>query len=157
MKCKLERSRTLGAVVVAWVTTSLLLAAGCASTLPSLTLGDMLDKGAIKASRADILKFQQVGGPPQVLTSPAGGQVNIRYKEDGSFDGTVQFGAASSRSTGRWTLDDNGRFCVDEKLLDWNKQVFKCYFMYHLGDQVLVIQSMTEDRLAPVTRYPRAK
>lgn len=155
MKRQREQRRIWAAVTV--VTTSLLWVAGCASTPPAPTLGDMLDKGATRATRADMLTFLQLGGPPKVLTSPAGGRTSISYKADGTFDGTVQFGTASSRSTGRWTVEDNGRFCVDEKLLDWNKQAFKCYFMYHLNDQVLVIESMTENRLAPVTRYPRAQ
>ena len=65
--------------------------------------------------------------------------------------------ANTSRSTGKWTLDDNARFCMDEKLVDWNRQVFKCYFYYKLDNQILTIQSLTEDRSAPTTSYPVPK
>src|SRR5471030_1071823 len=86
------------------------------------TVGELLDAGATKATKDQMVAAvagTKITGP----TSSGKADINIDFKADGTFSGYVtsrQAGVGTSGSVGKWTVDANGKLCMDEYLSAWN-------------------------------------
>lgn len=151
MKLKLPKLRTVPCIAV-------LALLGCATpNTPGSTLGEWLDKGARRASKAELLP--RFVGKRLPMVTPAGLKSDLAYKADGTFEGTMQLlkgpnSGATSRNVGTWTMDDSGKFCMNEDLIDWKRKVSKCYFIY-LADDQIVVSTSDADRNADVAIVPK--
>src|SRR5450432_920164 len=84
---------------------------GSAAVFAQSTVGDLLDAGAVKLSKADVLATiigANVSGP-----TPVGGFNQTDFKSDGTYTGTYQGSPGAGRGQsggyfGKWTVDDGG-------------------------------------------------
>lgn len=133
--------RLASTAIVPAIAAALLSACATPEPYTGPTLADVMAKQARKAGRADIDAVLGKKLPPSI--TPNGMKADMMYKSDGSFEGTLQVlrgpnAGASTRSNGKWTMDDSGRFCMTENLVDWNKVVSKCMDVYVAGNELWV-------------------
>ena len=127
--------------------TSLILTA-CATQPTGPSLGEMLDQGATLVTRAQLVAL--LSGKTLDTLSPSGqAQSKLTFLQDGTFTGTVQALTGSSRgavsrSSGKWTVDVDGKWCLDERLLDWNMRNTYCQYIFMLQDKVIRSESSTD-------------
>lgn len=140
-------TRTLGSTIA--VATLAVLSA----CVTGPTLGELLDKGARKMSKAEVV--QGLSGKT-VKGDTHGGALNIdnKYSPDGTYTGAQsvlmgQYKGATTRVAGTWAVDDSGKFCVEEKQLDWDKTASKCWVIYAHGDKIVL--ALGDERNAEVT------
>lgn len=105
------------------------------------TLGALLDAGATKLT-GDAWRAQlpiTFGG----IDFTGGVDFTFTYKADGSFSGNAvgTHGEGSSGSFGKWTMDGNGRHCIDETLSAWNMRWDECFYVYKIGDRYFATQN----------------
>lgn len=111
------------------------------------TIGELLDAGAVKLSREQVvagLSGTKIVG----ITSTGRAEMNIDLNADGTLSGVVTSlrNASTSGSVGKWTVDENGRTCIDETLTAWSMRHQECFFSYRLGDQSYRTVSDSEER-----------
>ncbi len=81
------------------------------------------------------------------LSQTGESKYELTYNTDGTFGGTVEQVASphsTSRSQGTWTVDADGKFCINETLVDWNMKLTNCSYFYTTGDAVFFTKSNTE-------------
>jgi hypothetical protein len=130
------------------------------------TLGDLLDAGATKLSKQQVL--DALNGATVSGARPDGGTFQALYKADGTYAGSFQgrpgaigFGA-SGGLFGKWAVEDNGKFCTEHGLfLDTTvgqlppgsaspgDRDSNCGFIFRMGDEFYACASES-NRSAPV-------
>jgi hypothetical protein len=122
-------------------------------------LGEYLDKGAKKLGKTEQMSMASQARLVTGETFNGTASISLAFEPDGTFSGTVtvikgQYKDAVSKSKGTWTVDDNGKFCMKEHLIDWNRYNSYCYFSFALGDQLVLSLSDT-DRSAKAMLRPK--
>lgn len=114
------------------------------------TLGALLDQGARKITAAEASMLAPLGVVRQVVDS----DTVVMIYPNGTVVGTVsnRQGHGSSAARGTWTMDTNGRRCVDVDLPGFNMKWTQCAYTYRLGDQLFAAAS-DSDRSAIATAY----
>lgn len=117
-------------------------------------LGPLLDKGAVKLTRADVeslvpgttTKFTQFTTGPQ-------GQANVDYSWENPLGGATfrAYGRGSQVTfdgTGTWSISEDGRYCWN---VTFSRQWKACRFVFKAGDGYFMSPS-ADDRAAKVAR-----
>jgi hypothetical protein len=130
---------------------ALLASLGIGAAVAQGTLGGLLDAGAEKMSKQEVLDTvigAMISGP-----TPSGGNVEITYKADGTYSGSYQ-GWAGARGAGKeggifgkWTLQENGKLC-EEGRGGADKEIARCMYFYRIGDQLYEINGPALNRSA---------
>lgn len=111
------------------------------SAFAQTNLGELLDMGAVKMGKEEWLSKL----PASYSGISFSGKVKFRFdfEANGKFSGFVEStqGTASTGSFGTWTMDDNGKKCIDEKLTSWNMTWNECYYTFKLGDRIFASPS----------------
>lgn len=130
-----------------------LLSSFAASAAAQETLGELLDAGAVKVPKEYLLPAM-AGTKITGLTSSGKAEMNIELKEDGTVSGYVVavHNGASSGTVGKWTVDENGKSCIDERLTQWNMEHNECWFTYRLDSRTFRTITGSEDRNTRVIR-----
>lgn len=111
------------------------------------TVGELLDAGGVK-----ITKDQQIalvsGTNVSGLSASGRAEMNVDFKADGTFSGvlTAKGPGGTSPTIGKWSVDDNGKMCTDERMTAWNMQHKACFYSYRLGEANYRTTSDSEDR-----------
>ena len=118
------------------------------------TLGELLDAGAVKLSKQEVLATvtgANVSGPR------AGGTTEADYKADGTYSGSYE-GAPGARGAakgggffGKWTVDDSGKLCT-EGSGGSGKPTASCAYYFRSGEQLYAAFGSDSDRSAVVTK-----
>jgi hypothetical protein len=134
------------------------------SPVAQRTLGDLLGAGATKLSKQQVL--DTLNGAKISGARPDGGTYLATFKVDGTYAGSYQGRPGTSVSSGffgKWTVDDDGKFCDEHAiLLDQAVQPRpypasgvvtegpsgNCSFIFRLGDDFYASAS-DSDRSAP--------
>jgi hypothetical protein len=149
-------NRTSSAILAAMLLAAMLLA-GCATTTPTgPMLGHFLDQGAKQLSKAQYTGVMS----ERVVTGPSDSgkiSLNLTFESNGTMSGTVtaisgQSAGAISRSTGTWTISEDGKFCLSEHLVDWNIRHSECNYMFVLGDEAIKSESATDRSVRTTVR-----
>lgn len=111
------------------------------------TVGELLDAGATKASKQNLVSAL-AGSKVTGITSSGRAEMNIDLKPDGTLSGNLvaKSNGSVSGTIGKWWVDDDGKACVDERLIAWNMDHKECWYTYVLGTQTFRTISDTEDR-----------
>ena len=94
----------------------LLLVVGSVFAQGTETLGYYLDKGAKPLTEEQVRKIY-TGRTMSGISLTGESKYELTYNADGTFGGTVQQTASphsTSKSQGTWTVDAEGRFCINE-------------------------------------------
>ncbi len=118
----------------------------CATAPTGPTLGELLDQGAVRQSQSQVKAL--LAGRTLDTVSPSGQtQVALTFGPDGAFAGSVRSltsTGATSRSTGTWSVDPDGKWCMDETLHDWNMRSRYCHYIFLAGDKLIVSESPSD-------------
>lgn len=110
------------------------------------TLGYYLDRGAKQLKEEHVRKIYS--GKTMRGTSITGeSEFELTYNPDGTFEGNVKQTTSpysSSRSRGTWTVDPDGKHCINETLVDWNIQLKNCLYFFYTGEAVFITKSNTD-------------
>ena len=125
------------------------------AALAQSTVGDLLDAGAVKLSKADIMATivgANVSGPTQ-----AGGINQTDFKSDGTYTGAYQGSPGAGRGQsggyfGKWTLSDEGKFCLEGSAGPAARANSSCLFYFRLGDQLYVAVDADAGRTSAVLK-----
>lgn len=126
-------------------------AIGCAGVAQAqTTLGALLDQGARKLTATEAGRLAPLGVVRQVADS----DTVVMIYPNGTVVGSVtnKQGHGSSEARGTWTMDTNGRRCVDVDLPGFNMKWKQCAYTYRLGEQLFAAAS-DSDRSAIATAY----
>jgi hypothetical protein len=108
------------------------------TALAQNTVGQVLDAGGKKLSKeelVDAIVDGNVSGP-----TVGGGQIQVNYKADGTFVGSLPSGGIS----GSWTVDDSGKLCL--AISGYGRPQFQdCGFYFRQADQYYWVTG-TDDR-----------
>lgn len=106
------------------------------------TLGTYLSQGAKALTPEQVKRLytgrRQVGETKDI-------KYDLTYEADGAFQGNVSTLAppySTSRSQGSWTVDDDGRMCIKERLVDWGKSHERCQYFFHLSGFIVISESI---------------
>jgi hypothetical protein len=134
------------------VAVSLLMSGLTAAALAQSNIGELLDKGGKKVIKADfdaLLPLRVKYKWPQ-----GGGDGDLVYAADGTLQGTESHWRSRSDSptTGTWTFDDNGRWCIKKSLIAWNTTTDLCWYLFQAGDRYFMSQADIDRsaRIAPI-------
>jgi hypothetical protein len=137
------------------------------SPVAQRTLGDLLDAGATKLSKQQVL--DALNGATVSGGRPDGGTFQAVYKADGTYTGSYLRGhgalliAKGGGFFGKWTVDDDGKFCDDRGIFldriveQWPYPASSagtaapdtnCAFVFRLGDEFYAAASES-NRSAP--------
>lgn len=111
-------------------------ALSCGTALAQSTLGELLAAGGKQLGRDEVLATLR--GATVSGTTPAGGEIQIDWKENGSVSGYMT-NAPGSRGAifGTWTVDDTGKVCRDIEIrFRPSTQVKDCFPVYRLAEQI---------------------
>lgn len=87
------------------------------------------------------------------LTSTGNAEFKLTFKADGTLLGHVRtLEGATSGTFGTWTIDDDGKRCIDETLSAWNMKVQECAYTMKLGDKYFATRTAT-DRSRKIRMY----
>lgn len=111
-------------------------------------LAELLDQGGKKMSGAAV-KTWLLGGTFSGLGLTNGFPLQIHYKDDGSFTGSVSAPSGPVGISGKWKVDDDGKMCVQLAGAPRPDAQWDCAYFYALGDRYFVSESDT-DRAAKV-------
>lgn len=127
-----------------------LVAAAAAASAQTVTLGELLDRGAQRLTAAEVA----AAAPLQMIREGADSDARMTLHADGSVTGTVlnKQGFGSSDAAGRWTVDGNGKRCVAVDLPAFRMTWKECGYPMRLDGQLYHVASDT-DRTAPATPY----
>lgn len=117
------------------------------ATASAETLGDVLDKGAKKISGQEAANVFKTG----VLQGkvPQGSDIEIFYKPDGTFAGTV---AGAPFTDSKWYISGD-RLCVDWWLPQYNRSGEKdCNYWFRLNDDFYFVKESDTDRNQEVNK-----
>ena len=122
----------------------LLLAAGAAQA--QSTLGDLLDRGAQKLSLSEVRAL----GDLRLMRSTPDADAFMTMRADGSVVGIVhnKEGHGSSEAVGSWSMDANGRRCVDAALPAFNSHWKQCGYTYRIGASIYFAPSDSDRSVA---------
>ena len=115
-----------------------------------IELGQLLDKGAVPLSKAELAAL--IPGTTTKFTqwqTTQVGQSNIDYNWEnpaggGSFRVYARGPRFSANGTGTWSIADNGRYCWDIMI---NREWKACRFIFKVGDAYYMAPS-ANDRAA---------
>jgi len=131
---------------------SMFALAGCGPEGTGPTIGELLQKGAKKASTP---QFAAVMPLKVFFVWPTKeGEDDLIFKPDGTLSGSAKHYASNTTSSavGTWIVDEQGKFCVEKKLADWNTTVSRCYFAYiHGFDVFLSLDTDNNSKTFPLT------
>jgi hypothetical protein len=121
-----------------------------ASAQAQSTLGDILDKGASKATAAEL----QAMGTHGFVRDTADANARMYFNPNGTVVGTVvnKQGHGASEAAGTWAVDASGKRCVDVTLPTFNMKWKECGYSYKLDGKLYSVAS-DSDRQAPVTVF----
>lgn len=107
-----------------------------------LTLKEIQEKGAVRMTKEELLALI----PGSTNTNPSFSSTNVRrfeHKADGTVyaSATGAFAGSGGRGSGTWSVNDEGRYCVD---LTWPGRSGMlpekwCAAVYKLGDETYAI------------------
>lgn len=121
------------------------LVAGCATAPQGPTLGEFLDQGAVRQSQPQVRAL--LSSRTLETLSPTGqAKVSLKFDPAGTFTGTVRAVStgAVSRSSGTWSVEPDGRWCMDETLHDWNMKNKYCHYVFLLPQRIVGSESLTD-------------
>lgn len=111
---------------------------------PEETLGAYLSKGAKALTPDQVRRLytgrRQVGETKEI-------KFDLTYQADGVLQGTVSTLAppySTSRSQGTWTVEGDGRMCIQEQLVDWGKSHDRCQYFFHLSGSIIISESPSD-------------
>lgn len=128
-----------------------LLAISLLLTIPVVhaqnTVGELLDAGGAKLTKAQQIA-ELSGTNVSGLTASGKAEMNVDFKADGTFSGllTSKGPGGTSPTIGKWSVDDNGKMCTDERMAAWNIHHKACFYSYRLGEASYRTTSDSEDR-----------
>lgn len=136
------------AIVMACAATALSNTASAQSTF-----GEFLDMGGTKVLKPE---WQSILPASITRRTQAGSDVHLVFLADGTLTGTIKIASgASSPITGTWTMDDNGKRCINERFIVWSQTYSECSYMYRYKDKYY--GSPTDsDRNLPIRDKPVA-
>lgn len=122
----------------------LLLAASAAQA--QATLGELLDQGARKLHLAEVRAL----GDLRLMRSAPDADALLTMRADGSVVGVVhnKQGHGSSEAVGSWTMDGNGRLCVEVALPAFNSHWKQCGYTYRIGASIYFAPSDSDRSVA---------
>ncbi len=115
----------------------LMLAAGAAQA--QATLGDVLARGGQKLHLAEVRAL----GDLRLLRSAPDADAFMTMRADGSVVGIVhnKEGHGSSEAVGSWSMDANGRRCIEVALPAFNSHWKQCGYTYRVGGSIYFVAS----------------
>jgi hypothetical protein len=123
------------------------------SVVGQASLGELLDAGGKKLSKAEVTAT--LGGANLSGVSKTGGLFQADFRADGSYTASVQSAGGKSGGTfGTWTVDDTGKVCVEFTSslgAAGSSKGSNCAFFYKSGDSYYVSES-DADRSAPLLK-----
>jgi Protein of unknown function (DUF995) len=129
------------------------LALGCVLAIAAsfacaqnISLGDALDKGATLLKKEE-LEALIPGSRHESRNTSGTSQRTWDHNKDGTLIGQVRgaFANQSPRGNGKWSVSDQGQYCVD---ISWGSsgqtQEKWCMFVYKMGEDLYAVRSTTE-------------
>lgn len=122
---------------------------GASTAAAQSTLGALLDSGATQLGKDEVTRTivgANVSGPRQ-----EGGTVEYNYKADGTYSGNWHdpMGSGSGGKAGglfgKWTLGDDGKFCLNAGGTFGNRAP-SCMLFYRVGDKLYVATGTSGER-----------
>lgn len=108
------------------------------------TLGSYLSRGAKALTTEQVKRLysgrRQVGETKEI-------KYDLTYEPDGLLQGSVSTLAppySTSRSRGTWTVEGDGRMCIQEQLVDWGKSHDRCQYFFHLSGSIIISESPSD-------------
>ncbi|MES2412662.1 MAG: hypothetical protein V4614_02590 [Pseudomonadota bacterium] len=117
------------------------------------TVGEVLDAGGAKLQKAQVVAYVS-DSKATGLSASGQTEVNIDFKADGTFSGSVMSVARNVKSStsGRWVVDENGKTCTEGRLFDWNMSTKECFYSYSIGTVIYRTAADSEDRNTKVIK-----
>ena len=128
---------------------------GLASTpaLPQTTLGELVDGGGKKLSKAEVVEI--LGGAKLSGPTKAGGTFQADFKTDGTFTGSFQSPQGKGGGMfGAWAVDETGKVCTEftnSRSEGTTGKLSNCAFWYK-KDSDYFISDSDSDRSAALLR-----
>jgi len=138
-------------------TTAVVFGLASAQALAQNTLGELLDMGAKKLSKEEVVTA--LSGASLSGETKEGASFKVDYKADGTYSGSFVSPQNKRNGTtfGTWTAADTGKICIDGSIRLYEVQPQKsCQFYFKNGDQYYISPSDT-DRSAAVQKRAIAK
>jgi hypothetical protein len=121
------------------------LLAGAAAAHAQSTLAELLEKGAVRLTKADLMAMM----PARVesVWPNRQGEEDLLLSEDGRISGKGYHYNSRSESAveGRWNVEDDGRFCTPKTFLVWNSRTNECRYVFRLGTDYFGAQKAEPD------------
>ncbi len=119
-----------------------------ANTYAQYTLGEALDKGAVKITQAEWVAMlpQHDWGSARIRDSDTA----VTYYPDGKLAGTTNHNARGPLSmtlSGTWKMDETGQLCVDQviKLTGVIHGAYSgCVFMFKAGENIFQVDAQSD-------------
>lgn len=104
------------------------------------TLGEILDKGAVRLSQEEVTSL--MAGATASGETASGNRFEAHFNEDGSLSGTMQRLRETYGYGGTWKVDDDGRTCQETR--SYTKVAGTssfCQYFFRLGSEYFVSES----------------
>lgn len=124
-----------------------LLGAGPAGAQESL--GELLDRGAVKMTRAELVAALQNTVMSGDSLRRQGGAVRFEYSPDGTVTGVFRNDNGEFRHAGTWRVEDSGLFVRETTVTPGGDRRTERRFFYRLGDAYYAAEP-TDERDAKV-------
>jgi len=89
----------------------------------------LTQQGGKKMSKEDLQKLHE-GGLRYTGLTPGGLQFSQQHKPDGSLSGSITNSRGTASLEGKWTVDDEGRLCVDAVVPSLKANVKNCVHIW---------------------------
>ena len=106
-------------------------------------LGELLDQGAKKMPGAAV-KAWLLSGTLTGSSLTNGFPVEVRYKEDGSFTGSVAAPRGPVGIWGKWTLQDDGKLCAEIAAATRPDVQRTCVYFFSIAERYYVSESESD-------------
>lgn len=112
------------------------------------TVGELLEKGGKQTTKAEIMALI----PMRIQQKwPNGqGEEELFFSVDGNITGTGSHFASLTDSPveGKWTVDEDGRFCAPKKFTRWGSSANLCWYGFRLGETSFgALQTASDSKL----------
>ena len=103
--------------------------------LAQSNVGDLLDKGGKKLTKADYTAMVPLR--IKYVWPIGGGEGDLLFQADGTLTGSeYHYGSRSeSPATGVWSADEDGKWCSKKHMPVWNSRTDMCYYTYQVGEE----------------------
>lgn len=104
------------------------------NSLAQTTVGELLEKGGKQNTKAEIMALM----PMRIQQKwPNGqGEEELFFSLDGKITGTGSHYSSRTDSPveGKWTVDEDGKFCAPKTFTGWRTSTNLCWYGFSLGE-----------------------